>query len=109
MEFAHKSLYRAISPGRIVSGAGSLSEVPRLVDRVAHEAGKGARESNRIVVATSKSVAGKTPLVQQVCERLDLDDRHVFSGCRQHSPEADIDSLLDMIRQSDCSCVVSIG
>ena len=98
--FADRRIYRMLSPDRIESGAGTVNQVPKIMDRLRAE---------RIVLATSKSLVSKTPYIEML-ERL-LPDKKVtvFAECRQHSPETDIDRLASVISSKNSDAVLSIG
>ena len=98
--FAGRRIYRMVSPDRIESGAGTVNQVPKIMDRLRAE---------RIVLATSKSLVSKTPYIE-LLERLLPDIKvTVFAECRQHSPETDIDRLASVISSKNSDAVLSIG
>lgn len=99
-DFLAGRAYRTGATERVESGAGKLKALPRLLTRYGAE---------RVVVATSDSVATRTPHLQGVLALLGDAAVDVFPRCRAHSPESDIAALMAVLRDRDADIVVSIG
>ena len=98
-DFTTGRAYRAGVTERVESGAGKLQALSRLLVRY------GAK---RIVLATSASVA-RTRHVDAALALMADAAVTVFPTCRQHSPESDITTLMEVLRGADADMVVSIG
>ena len=98
--FAATNVFRSIAPERIVSGADSIEQLPRLLQKMG---------ADRILIATSNSVMTKTPNVTRLQGLLGASVVSVFPRCREHSPEQDIFELVDRLRETGATAVVSIG
>lgn len=92
--------FRANSPERVVTGAGSLAKLASLLDRIGAE---------RVVVATSRSIVEKTPLVEQVHALLGPRSVTVYSRCQQHSPKLTVVELAGVAAGHKSDAFVSIG
>lgn len=92
--------FRTIGPERIESGVGSIDRLPKRLDAIG---------TTRVLVATSKSVLANTPNVQRVEALTGNRLAAVFAGCREHSPEEDVDRVVAALEASDADTVVSIG
>lgn len=99
-KFLVSRAYRIPATDRVESGAGKLASLPRVLERL------GAK---RVLIATSDSVLNKTPNVDRLRLTLAGLSVEMFARCRQHSPEADIFEMMELLREYDASVVVSIG
>ncbi len=99
-EFAQYRAFRVLGPDRVDSGANAIEKLPKIV---------GQLQAKRLLLATSKSVAAKTPNAQRV--RTLLGDAIVaeYARCREHAPEPDIHELVTMLDAHAVDAVVSIG
>ncbi|WP_240946139.1 iron-containing alcohol dehydrogenase [Pseudomaricurvus alkylphenolicus] len=93
-------IYRPVSPERIVSGVGSAGELPRILRHLG---------VSRPIIATSNSVATRTPLVDHLSKTIGYDDITVFSSCGQYSPEDDINALNEVLTVSAVDCIIAVG
>ena len=98
--FAATNVFRSIAPERIVSGADSIEQLPRLLQKMG---------ADRILIATPNSVMTKTPNVARLQGLLGASVVAVFPRCREHSPEQDIFELVDRLKETGTTAVVSIG
>lgn len=99
-DFTLSRAYRALPTERVESGAGKLSALPRILKRVGGE---------RVLIATSASMLNKTRHIDRARTFLDGVPLAIFGGCRQHSPESDIEALRNAIGDHQADAVVSIG
>ncbi|MEM7253933.1 MAG: iron-containing alcohol dehydrogenase [Pseudomonadota bacterium] len=92
--------FTTAGPDRVVSGIGALAELPGLLDSVGAE---------RILVLTGRTLATKTPLVQQL-EDL-IGDRHVgtFAECAQHVPTSSVENAYRQAESQRANCLVVFG
>ena len=92
--------FRFPAVDRVVHGAGSVQEIPILVDEL------GAR---RVVVVTGRTLATSTRLVADLTAA--LGDRHAatFDRMRAHAPRADIDDAIELVRAVDADLLVGYG
>ena len=99
-EFSRFQSFRVLGPKRIDSGVNALDQLPKIVR---------ALKAKRLLLASSSSVANKTPHVQRV--RVLLGDGLVaeYLGCRAHTPEQDIHAINAALDAHAIDAVVSIG
>ncbi|MGD8806238.1 MAG: iron-containing alcohol dehydrogenase [Chloroflexota bacterium] len=92
--------YRFLPLEKVIHGPGGVARLPEEVDRL------GGR---RIVIITGRSLATRTPLVDEL-ERL-LGRRHAgtFSGIQQHVPESGIVAAGRLAREVNADLLVSLG
>jgi alcohol dehydrogenase class IV len=100
LEFARFRSFRVVGPKRIDSGVNALDQLPKIVR---------ALNAKRVLLATSNSVANKTPHVQRIRELLGQSIVTEFPGCRAHTPEQDIHSIMAALDAHRADAVVSIG
>lgn len=99
-EFAQYRTFRVLGPDRVDSGVNAIEKLPKIA---------GHLNATRLLLATSKSVASKTPNAQRV--RSLLGDAIVaeYAKCREHAPEPDIQELIATLDAHAVDAVVSIG
>ncbi|WP_195908553.1 iron-containing alcohol dehydrogenase [Novosphingobium sp. Gsoil 351] len=99
-DFLENHAYRIPGAERVESGVGRVDALRKSVTRLG---------ASRVLVASSKSVVEKTPNVDRVQGALAGCAVEVFGGCRQHSPESDIEAMIVAIARHGADAVVSIG
>ncbi len=99
-QFAQYRAFRVLGPDRVDSGANAIDRLPKI-----------ARDLNaaRVLLATSKSVAARTPNAQRVRNLLGSSVVVEYAKCREHAPESDIHELVDTLNAHCVDAVVSIG
>lgn len=98
--FLENHTYRIPSAERVESGVGRVDGLAKTVARLG---------ASRVLVASSKSVVERTPNVARVERALAGVAVEVFGGCRQHSPETDIDAVMAAVERHRADAIVSIG
>jgi alcohol dehydrogenase class IV len=86
-------------PKRIRFGAGSLRELPQVMEQI------GAR---RAVILCGQSVA-KGPMFEMVTSALGAGYAGVFTGVRAHTPFEDVSAAAAEVRRLDADTVISVG
>lgn len=99
-EFSQFRSFRVLGPKRIDSGVGALEQLPKIVR---------ALNAKRLLIATSTSVANKTPHARRVRELLGDAIVAEYPACRAHTPEQDIHSIMAALDAHAADAVVSIG
>jgi alcohol dehydrogenase class IV len=99
-EFSRFQSFRVLGPKRIDSGVNALDQLPKIVR---------ALNAKRLLLATSNSVATKTPHVQRIRRLLGDGIVAEYSGCRAHTPEQDIHSIIAALDTHAADAVISIG
>jgi len=92
--------YRYLAQDRVTYGVAAATAVAQEVEQA------GAA---RVLIVASRSLAGKTPVVDEVKEALGGRVAGVFDGCREHTP---IDTVIDCvraIRDAEADLVVTLG
>lgn len=92
--------FRVLGPDRVDSGAHALDRLPKLVTQL---------EAHRVLLATSASLATKTPHLERVRRLLGGSVVAEFTRCRAHAPESDIVDLMETLEAHAADAVVSIG
>jgi alcohol dehydrogenase class IV len=92
--------YRYLAQDHVTYGVAAATAVAQEVEQV------GAA---RVLIVASRSLAGKTPVVEEI--RAALDDRvaGVFDGCREHTPIGTVIDCVDAIRAAKADLVVTLG
>jgi alcohol dehydrogenase class IV len=99
-EFSRFRSFRVLGPKRIDSGVNALDQLPKIVRNL---------NAKQVFLATSTSVANKTPHARRVRELLGDAIVAEYSGCRAHTPEQDIHSIIAALDAHAVDAVVSIG
>jgi alcohol dehydrogenase class IV len=99
-EFSQFRSFRVLGPKRIDSGVNALEQLPKIVRSL---------NAKRLLFATSNSVANKTPHARRVRDLLGDAIVAEFPGCRAHTPEQDIHSIIAALEAHAADAVVSIG
>ena len=84
---------------RVIAGPGTHARLPAEVERYG---------CSRAVVVTGTTVGG-SPLLTRTVELLGSRCAAVFTGARQHVPSSSVTALLQVMRESDADCLVSLG
>ncbi len=85
---------------RVLLGAGTSAAVPGELARQGRE---------RVVLACSATLARETPLVRGLEEALGERHRATYTGLSQHSPEAAVLALAELLRRHGADALVSFG
>ena len=99
-QFSRFRSFRVLGPKRIDSGVNALEQLPKLIRNL---------NAKRVFLATSTSVANNTPHARRVRELLSGSIVTDYSGCRAHTPEQDIHSIMAALEAHTADAVVSIG
>ena len=86
-------------PERVITGPGRVSTLAREIDRL---------DRRRAIIVTGRTL-GASPLLQRVADPLGERLVQVFTGSRQHVPDATVCDLTRAIRDLDADCVISFG
>jgi alcohol dehydrogenase class IV len=98
--FSQFRSFRVLGPKRIDSGVNALEQLPKIVR---------ALNAKRLLFATSTSVANKTPHARRVRDLLGDAIVVEYPGCRAHTPEQDIHSIMAALDAHAADAVVSLG
>jgi alcohol dehydrogenase class IV len=85
---------------RVVHGEGALAALPREVDRL------GGR---RVLVATGRTLAHETPVIDGIVAALGDRCAGVYDGMRQHAPASAVAGCIDRIDALDVDVLVGVG
>lgn len=99
-DYLQQRSFRVLGPDRVDSGAHALDRLPKLV---------GQLEAGRVLLASSASLAAKTPHLQRVRQLLGGSVVAEYPRCRAHAPESDILELVATLDAHAVDAVVSIG
>jgi alcohol dehydrogenase len=84
---------------RVIAGPGTHASLAAEVERYG---------CSRVVVVTGTTV-GASPVLARTVEQLGSRCSAVFTGARQHVPSGSVTALLQVMRESDADCLVSLG
>lgn len=85
---------------RVLFGAGSLARLSAEVDALGAE---------RVLLVTGRSIATRTPLLEQVAATLGPRLAGVFTDVQQHVPESCVRAAAQQAQALRADCVVSLG
>jgi alcohol dehydrogenase class IV len=85
---------------QLVLGAGGLTKLPGLVDRLGKQ---------RALILTGNSLATKTSMIQEAERLLGKRWAGTFSGCRQHVPGETLTQAIKKAREVRADLLISIG
>jgi alcohol dehydrogenase class IV len=84
----------------VLQGEGAASALPDELERLGR---------SRVVVVSSATLAKKTSLIESLERRLGSRHQATFNGLSQHTPEAAVTELAEVLRGHDADAVVSVG
>jgi alcohol dehydrogenase class IV len=92
--------YRYLAQDRVTYGVAAATAVAQEVEQAG---------ATRVLIVASRSLAGNTPVVDEI--RAALGDRAVgvFDGCREHTPIDTVIGCVRAIRDADVDRVVTLG
>jgi alcohol dehydrogenase class IV len=99
-DFTQYRAFRVLGPDRVDSGANAIERLPKIARDLS---------ASRWLLATSTSVATKTPNAQRVRDLLGNAVVAEYTRCREHAPEPDIQELIATLDANAIDAVVSIG
>lgn len=88
-------IFRTISPEWVHTGAGSLSQLPRVLSTL---------EAKRVFLLTTQSLRNQVGEIESL---LGQNHTKTFSHCKQHSPADTVDEALAVI--GDADAIISFG
>jgi alcohol dehydrogenase len=100
IEFSQYRAFRVLGPDRVDSGANAIERLPKIARDL---------DVKHLLLATSTSVATRTPNAQRVRDLLGNAVVAEYTRCREHAPEPDIQELVALLDAHSVDAVVSIG
>lgn len=91
---------RVVGPDRVISGVGAVDAVPRVLDRLC---------AQRVVLATSRSLVERTPLVDELQRAFGARLVATYPSCREHAPRSTVEELTDLAADARADALVSLG
>lgn len=93
-------VYRFVGPQQVITGTGSLSRLPKVVEKAG---------GSRVLVITSPSMISKTPIVEEIKSLLDGKVVSIFDGVQSHVPSPVVDSAMGLALDERVDLIIALG